>query len=131
MFEWRFCCLLLATVQPAGLAQAAERGWLAFTDGNLISGELVQFTENGGQFRADRFGEMQFSASEATFKPGVVVQAASPAEQKPREPAAVPHAWSVTGVLAWEDEDDDEDYDFDIDLNARWQRLRDDVNLSL
>ncbi|MFG6416782.1 DUF481 domain-containing protein [Roseateles sp. DC23W] len=136
--QWQPSRALLVALATGGLCLAAHaqtRGWLRYGDGNLLSGELVSQQAAGGVFKADRFGLLNFLAAEARFEaaaaPAVVAPLASLAAAAPAPSGWLPATWSVGLSGYWQRDEGSITSDLGIDLNARWQRPRDEVQLSL
>lgn len=116
-------------------ASAQTRGWLRYADGNAVSGVLVERTAAGGVFQADRFGRLGFTTQEARFEAEAAGDAAPPPTPPAPAPAPsaawLPAAWSVGVSGYWQRDNGSITSDMGVDLDARWQRPRDEVQLSL
>jgi len=125
-------CLLALATALASPAVAQTRGWLRYSDGNAVSGELVE----PGLFRSDRFGEVRFLPAEARFEPFALPP---PADYAPPLPLAAagpssswaPTLWSVRLSGYWEEDDGSTTSDAAIDFEAIWRRSAGELDLAV
>ena len=128
-------CFIIGLLCISQSLHAQVRGWLSYRDGNVLSGELLQTSLDGGIFRSDRFGQMPFLSSEAEFKAD---PEAGPQDAEPPTPVVwpmlsdwVPARWTLTLSGYWENDGGSRESDFAVDLDATWMREKDEVHLAL
>ncbi|MET0348660.1 MAG: DUF481 domain-containing protein [Rhizobacter sp.] len=123
--------LLALATTFASPALAQTRGWLRYTDGNAVSGELVE----PGRFRSDRFGELRFLPADARFEadatPPVVALAPSPAAPTTVTSFLAPTLWSVRLSGYWEEDDGSTTSDAAVDFEATWRRSAGELDLAV
>lgn len=126
------CFLALAAATLSLPATAQTRGWLRYTDGNAVSGELVE----PGRFRSDRFGELNFLPADARFEadappPAAAAAVEAPATSVPITSGWAPSLWSVRLSGYWEDDDGSTTSDAAIDFEATWRRSAGELDLAI
>lgn len=148
--SWTWALVRALSLLAPLTAPAAERGWLHYADGNVLSGSLLQAAQPGGPpglFQSDRFGELRFAAGDANFRPAAAADptvASSPAANAVAAPAAPnpsqrivggrgwrPTTWSIAVAADWKRDAEATEVDFNTELSAHWLRPRDDLTATL
>jgi hypothetical protein len=118
-------------------AMADTRGWLRYVDGNVLAGQLIESAGQGGLFRSDRFGDVQFAPGEAVFDP-----APTPALVPP-EPSVAPVVtatagsqwrpgeWSIGLSGYWQRDNGKTGKDIALDLRSTWNNPGNELKLVL
>lgn len=126
----------LLLVLFSGQAGADTPGWLRYTDGNLLSGRLIEGGVHGGLFRSDRFGDVRFKAGEAVFSPSDMpldtVDKPAPAAVPARAIAEwQPSDWSVGLSGYWKSDQGSVSKDIALDLDSTWKSPGNELKLNL
>jgi Protein of unknown function, DUF481 len=134
MAPWMSGLVIVGCELSFSSALADERGWLKYRDGNVLSGSLIESTQDGGIFESDRFGEVRYAKADAGFNPAGPQRAAdstSPPADVHKAEGWAPDKWTLAFAADWKHENSDVEYDVAGDLSAYWNRPRDDASLTM
>lgn len=131
---WTYGLVIAGCLLAFSSAQSEERGWLKYRDGNVLTGSLIQPTQDGGIFKSDHFGQVRYSQVQAQFEPAVHQNASDsrPAQAEVDNAKGwVPDKWTLAFSADWKHENRDVEYDVAGDLSAYWNRRRNDASLTM